>query len=105
MAFSFINEISLANASEGGGVIVILSERKKMELEVEIASHFHETGLRGTKIVIATGNPVLLSDIKRVSPHLARSITIMNSEKDGADSDTTVLRIILTLKSLSDVRS
>ncbi|RHY26501.1 hypothetical protein DYB32_007552 [Aphanomyces invadans] len=97
-SLSFIREICAANQSEGGGVIVVLCTRDKTELEAEI---YHcITDWKGTKLVVCCGNPLLTTDLLRVSAHLARSITIMSSDEHADVSDAALLRTLLVIKSL-----
>jgi hypothetical protein len=105
LSLAFIREICLANESEGGGVIVILSTQEKQTIQDEINSFFRDSdGFRGTKIVIAHGNPLILVDLKRVSASLARSIVIFRDDEQSSDvCDSNTLRIILTLKTLPSV--
>lgn len=43
-----IREIAEANLSEGGGVVVVMSEREKGEMEEEISRFFTTEDLKGT---------------------------------------------------------
>lgn len=47
-------EIALANESEGGGVVVVLSERAKIQMEADIASS--GVDLLGTQVVCRSGD-------------------------------------------------
>ena len=49
-----IREIMEANESEGGGVIVILSERPKEEMEEDIRNFFDDEHTKGKFIVFIT---------------------------------------------------
>jgi hypothetical protein len=51
-----IHELAVANESEGGGVIVILAEKDKEEMEEEISSVFDEKALLGMSIEQPTHN-------------------------------------------------
>ncbi|RLN98105.1 hypothetical protein BBJ28_00011050 [Nothophytophthora sp. Chile5] len=103
-SISLIRQICLANASENGGVIVVLAEAEKEELEAELRSQVHEAELRGTRVVFRTGTPLLSVDLLKVSAHRARSIIIMaNSTGDADRSDAAVLRTVLSLKTLPEL--
>ncbi|RLN98106.1 hypothetical protein BBJ28_00011051 [Nothophytophthora sp. Chile5] len=103
-SISLIRQICLANASENGGVIVVLAEAEKEELEAELTSQVHEAELRGTRVVFRTGTPLLSVDLLKVSAHRARSIIIMaNSTGDADRSDAAVLRTVLSLKTLPEL--
>lgn len=104
-SISLIRQICLANASEKGGVIVVLAETEKEELEAELASHLPPEELRGTRVIFRTGTPLLSVDLVKVAAHRARSIIIMaNSSGDADRSDAAVLRTVLSLKTLPEVQ-
>ncbi|KAL4176203.1 hypothetical protein KRP22_001157 [Phytophthora ramorum] len=103
-SISLIRQICLANASESGGVVVVLTEIDKEELEAELASQMRKEELRGTRIIFRTGSPLLSVDLLNVSAHRARSIIIMaNSSGDADRSDAAILRIVLSLKTLPEL--
>ncbi|TMW63514.1 hypothetical protein Poli38472_002455 [Pythium oligandrum] len=103
-SISLIRQICLANASEKGGVIVVLAEIDKEDLEAELASHLRVEELRGTKVIFRTGTPLLSVDLLKVAAHRARSIIIMaNSNGDADRSDAAVLRTVLSLKTLPEL--
>lgn len=95
-----ISEICAANESMGGGTIVILAEDPKEELEQRVASA--ELDFRGTKVIVRSGSPIMISDLKKVSAHLARSIIILARESSVSpdESDSLTLRTVLSLKSM-----
>eukprot|EP00644_Phytophthora_capsici_P010731 jgi/Phyca11/5991/fgenesh1_pm.PHYCAscaffold_9_\ len=101
---SLIRQICLANASEHGGVIVVLAEMDKEELEAELDSQMRKEELRGTRVIFRTGTPLLSVDLLKVSAHRAKSIIIMaNSTGDADRSDAAVLRTVLSLKTLPEL--
>lgn len=103
-SISLIRQICLANASENGGVIVVLAEIDKEELEAELESQMRKEELRGTRVIFRTGTPLLSVDLLKVSAHRARSIIIMaNSTGDADRSDAAILRTVLSLKTLPEV--
>jgi hypothetical protein len=71
----------LANESEGGGVVVVLSDvGTKQELEEEVADLENDSdagGLLGTRVVVRSGSPLLASDLRRVSSRTARAIIVL----------------------------
>ncbi|GMF20947.1 unnamed protein product [Phytophthora fragariaefolia] len=92
------------NASEHGGVIVVLSEIDKEELEAELESQLRKVELRGTRVIFRTGTPLLSVDLLKASAHRAKSIVIMaNSTGDADRSDAAVLRTVLSLKTLPEL--
>ncbi|KAL4160520.1 hypothetical protein PRNP1_001088 [Phytophthora ramorum] len=103
-SISLIKQICLANASENGGVIVVLADIDKEELEAELESQVRKEELRGTSIIFRTGSPLLSVDLLKVSAHRAKSIIIMaNSTGDADRSDAAVLRTVLSLKTLPEL--
>ncbi|KAG7398989.1 hypothetical protein PHYBOEH_009982 [Phytophthora boehmeriae] len=103
-SISLIRQICLANASEKGGVIVVLAEIEKEELEAELQSQMKVEELRGTRVIFRTGSPLLSVDLLKVSAHRARSIVIMaNSTGDADRSDASILRTVLSLKTLPEL--
>ncbi|KAF4138283.1 Castor and Pollux of voltage-gated ion channel [Phytophthora infestans] len=101
---SLIRQICLANASEHGGVIVVLAEMDKEELEAELESQMRKEELRGTRVIFRTGTPLLSVDLLKVSAHRAKSIIIMaNSTGDADRSDAAILRTVLSLKTLPEL--
>lgn len=56
--------MAIANKSIGGGVIVVLAERDKEEMEMDIAKL--EFDLMGTSIICRSGSPLILADLKKV---------------------------------------
>ncbi len=93
----------MANESEGGGVIVVLAEIEKAEVEAQLESQIEEHEYRKTKVVVRSGSPLIISDLKKVSAQTARSITIMATSLDADKSDAAVLRVILSLRGLFKV--
>lgn len=86
-------------------MVVVLSETEKEELEAELASHLTTEELRGTQVIFRTGTPLLSVDLIKVAAHRARSIIIMAQSTGDADrSDAAVLRTVLSLKTLPEVR-
>jgi hypothetical protein len=91
--FTIIPEIVTANANQPKGVIAILADKDKVEMEQEIRVRVGETGR--TKVICRSGQPVDPSELEIVSPHTARSIIILPLEEDDADS--CVIKTVLAL--------
>jgi hypothetical protein len=60
-----IRQLTLANESMGGGVVVILAERDKQEMDEEVATYMEEHDAAGTKVVCRTGSPLLTATWRR----------------------------------------
>lgn len=96
-----IEEIILANESEGGGVVVVLADDcDKGVIEAELRHRFRGR-LLGTDVIVRSGSPMLIQDLKKVSVDRARSVIVLSSTAGDADkSDALALRVVLALKSL-----
>lgn len=64
---SLLKQLAIANKSIGGGVIVVLAERDKEEMEMDIAKL--EFDLMGTSVICRSGSPLILADLKKVLWH------------------------------------
>lgn len=62
---SLLNQLAIANESLGGGTVVIMAERDKEEMEVDISKM--EFDFRGTSVICRSGSPLILADLKKVS--------------------------------------
>ena len=106
-SLSIIQQVALANESEGGGVIVVLAHDDKEELEAIVASAVvsNENPLRllGTEVIFRSGNPLLESELRRVSIHTARSIVSLSLEDlDPDEADATQVRQVMALKAFNE---
>eukprot|EP00808_Paulinella_micropora_P024278 g51966.t1 len=89
-------ELANANESEGGRPIVLLANREKQEMEVELFSG--DLDYRGSTIIVRSGHPILQSDLRKVSATTARAIVVLADPTVTADeSDAMVLRVVLAL--------
>ncbi|KAL8498864.1 hypothetical protein ACS0TY_021993 [Phlomoides rotata] len=61
---SFLKQLAIANESIGGGVIVVLAERDKEEMEMDIAKL--EFDLMGSWVICRSGSPLILADLKKL---------------------------------------
>lgn len=61
---SLLKQLAIANKSVGGGVVVILAERDKEEMELDIAKL--EFDFMGTSVICRSGSPLILADLKKV---------------------------------------
>ncbi|GAB5356025.1 hypothetical protein AAMO2058_000255500 [Amorphochlora amoebiformis] len=96
-------ELCEANASEHGGVIVVMAQRSKQDMEEEIHEYLRNGRRKGTIIVVRSGSPLNLHDLSKVNPAMAKSIVVLsNQELDLDERDSMALRVILGLKSLSE---
>ena len=92
-----IEELALANDSDGGGVIVVLADVPKAKMEGEL--QIQAPQLRGTKVVFRSGSPMLVHDLAKVGADKARSILILANSGDPDKADAETLRSVLALMS------
>ncbi|PIA47268.1 hypothetical protein AQUCO_01400149v1 [Aquilegia coerulea] len=92
---SLLKQLAIANKSLGGGVVVVLAERDKEEMELDIAKL--EFCLLGTSVICRSGSPLILADLKKVSVSKARAIIVLASDENADQSDARALRVVLSL--------
>ena len=59
-----MKQLAIANKSISGGVVVVLAERDKEEMEMDIAKL--EFSFMGTSVICRSGSPLILADLKKV---------------------------------------
>ncbi|MCO5575791.1 hypothetical protein L7F22_029596 [Adiantum nelumboides] len=97
---SLLKQLAIANQSLGGGVVVVLAERDKEEMEADIAKL--EFDFMGTSVICRSGSPLIMADLKKVSVSKARAIIVL-AEIDNADqSDARALRVVLSLTGIKE---
>ena len=106
-SLAVIQQIALANESEGGGVMVVLSKFEKEELEERLESAINAKenplDLMGTEVVFRQGNPILENELKKVSASTARAIIALTPpDFDSDEADANMLRQVLALKALDE---
>ncbi|GLT61671.1 hypothetical protein SLA2020_343600 [Shorea laevis] len=92
---SLLKQLAIANQSEGGGVVVVLAERDKQEMEMNIGKL--EFDFMGTSVICRSGSPLILADLKKVSVSKARAIIVLASDENADQSDAHALRVVLSL--------
>jgi voltage-gated potassium channel Kch len=92
--FTILSELAIANESERDPVVVILSERDKVEMEDAIRAKVPD--MAGTRVVCRSGSPIDLDDLEIVNPHAARSIVVVAEAGDPAP-DANVIKVVLAL--------
>jgi Trk K+ transport system NAD-binding subunit len=91
--FTILNELMIANKNQGRARLVVLADKDKVEMEDEIRERVE---LRGkTRIVCRSGSPIDPNDLEICSPQSAKSIIVLPSEKDDADTD--VIKTVLAI--------
>ena len=67
----------------------------------EIKQNFSQQDLKGTRLVIRKGNPIVTFDLLKVNVPDCRSIIILGQDESNIEkSDAKILRIIMSLKGL-----
>ncbi len=98
---SLCQEIAKANESEGGGVVVVLADdlsKEDMDARAAEESEGWTKEMRQTQVVCRHGDPVLLSDLKKVSAGAARAVVVLARYDVAPDaSDARAVRCLLAL--------
>mmetsp|Transcript_64469 Transcript_64469/g.172637 ORF Transcript_64469/g.172637 Transcript_64469/m.172637 type:complete len:842 (-) Transcript_64469:240-2765(-) len=95
-----IEEIAEANASEGGGTVVILSQMDKEAVESEITMRLRGK-LQGTEVKCRHGAPFVMQQLELVSVRTARSAVVLSdSNRSPDEADKDALRIVLCLRAM-----
>ncbi|XP_068663689.1 ion channel DMI1-like isoform X2 [Aristolochia californica] len=97
---SLLKQLAIANKSIGGGVIVVLAERDKEEMEMDIAKL--EFDFMGTSVICRSGSPLILADLKKVSVSKARAIIVLATDENADQSDARALRVVLSLTGVKE---
>lgn len=106
-SLQIIQQVALANESEGGGTVVVLATQEKEELEGLLASAVSSMDnplqLLGTEVIFRSGNPLLECELRRVSSHAARCvISLSTDEMDPDEADANQVRQVMALKAFGD---
>ena len=100
-SLTIIRELASANSSEGGGVVAVLSDADKQDMERELYSFISEEELRGTKVVFRSGSRLRTADMRTVAIEQARSVIIVSDVRlDPDTADAEVLQVVLNLTTL-----
>ena len=78
-SIAFILQVCMANASAGGGVIVVLaSGGEKVAVERRFKASVAVEHLYGTKVVFRSGSPQNVHDLRQCNAAHAKSIVILS---------------------------
>ncbi|CAN6171444.1 unnamed protein product [Urochloa humidicola] len=97
---SLLKQLAIANKSFGRSVVVVLAERDKEEMEMDIANL--EFDFMGTSVICRSGSPLILADLKKVSVSKARAIIVLASDANADQSDARALRVVLSLTGVKE---
>ena len=95
---NIVLELAMANEDQGGGVIVILADMDKEDIEREFETSIERDELRGSTVVFRSGSRLRSRDLNFASVSTARSIiavTDMTLSPDTADAE--MLHVALNL--------
>ncbi|PHT48842.1 hypothetical protein CQW23_13050 [Capsicum baccatum] len=97
---SLLNQLAIANESLGGGTVVVMAERDKEEMELDIAKM--EFDFRGTSVICRSGSPLILADLKKVSVSKVRAVVVLAEDGNADQSDARALRTVLSLTGVKE---
>ncbi len=98
-----IRELILANESEKRGVVVILAEKDKEEMDDFIAKRIPET--LTTEIITTSGNPSNINELERISVHTSRSVIILSKCSENAPHDEKIESDVQAIKSIMAINA
>lgn len=96
-----LKELIIANESEEDASIVILADKEKEDMDVEISTFLPDT--KTTRIITRSGNTSSLTKLQRISADKAKSAIILGTATEGdttdekMNSDAKVIKTILAL--------
>ncbi|XP_020261461.1 probable ion channel CASTOR isoform X1 [Asparagus officinalis] len=97
---SLLNQLAIANESLGGSIVVVMAERDKEEMELDIAKM--EFDFKGTSVICRSGSPLILADLKKVSVSTARAVVVLAEDGNADLSDARALRTVLSLNGVKE---
>jgi len=90
-----VDQLTLANESSGGGVIVVMAPRKKPDMDGFFVDNIEDW--RGSKIVTRKGDPINPGNLMKASAPYARSIVVLSMGDDPDEADAQACRCTLAL--------
>jgi hypothetical protein len=87
--FTIISELMEANANQRQGVIVVMGQRDKVEMEDRIKERMQLR--KNARIICRQGNPLEINDLNMVNINNSRSIILLEEE------DSEVIKIVLAI--------
>ena len=98
---SVVRELIEANANLSRGVVAILSEVDKEDMEQSLVDRIDD--MKTTFVVCRTGIPTDIDELRKVNVREARSLIVLADE--GEDSDVNTVKTLLAVANLSASRS
>ncbi len=99
--FRIVEELVIANETQPGQTIAVLSTKDSVEMEDELLNAIPD--LRGSNLVCRTGSPIAIGDLDLVNLTDAESVVILSPE-DKADPDSHIIKILLSVAKLTGER-
>lgn len=90
-----VDQLTLANESSGGDVIVVLAPKEKPWMDGTFNDNIEDW--RGSKIVSRKGDTINPNDLMKASAPRARSIVILSQGEDPDEADAQACRCTLAL--------
>jgi len=90
-----INQLCLANASDGGGPIVVMADMDKPEMDGFLIDNVDDW--YGSKLVTRGGNPINPNDLEFVAAPIAKSVVVLSQGFDPDEADAQAARAVLAL--------
>jgi len=91
-----VDQLTLANTSAGGGVVVVLAPKGKPSMDSFFVDNL-EPGWRGTKVVTRKGDTINPTALMKASAPYARSIVVLSQGEDADEADAQACRCVLAL--------
>ena len=95
---AIIDQLSEANVEHGNIVVVVMAEREKAEMEASLRDKLQHQ--KRIKLVVRSGNSVVLGDLSKVAFEQARAIVVLVDDATVADPNRADGRVIKTLMAL-----
>lgn len=97
-----MHQLSLSMESEGGGTIVLLTDRTR-KVVMDRIDEMYRQGMcvPTTKIVIRTGDTLLPHTLRRAAALTAKSVVILADPRNPKVADSKTLRSLITIETLN----
>lgn len=90
-----VEQLTLANESDGGHPIVIMSEVYKPDMDAFLLDNIEDW--RGSKLVTRGGSPINPNDLDFVAAPVANSIVVLSQGFDPDEADAQAARAVLAI--------
>merc|ERR1711959_212968 len=88
-------QLTLANESSGGGVVVVLAPKFKPWMDGFFVDNIEDW--KGTKVVTRKGDTINPNDLMKATAPRARSIVVLSQGDDADEADAQACRCVLAL--------